>query len=412
MNNVPIQLLVVDDDPICAAFVLHLLGKLDAELACAPVWVATAEKALEEMQAKAYDLVLLDYKLPGTDGLDVLSRVHSLPAAIQPAVIMLTGSGSEMVAVEAMKRGAKDYLPKNGLDLPPLTRAITSALAQKRLEARIAQYTEELRQKNEQMQADLDLAREFQLAFLPRRFPAFPRGATDEQSRIRFYHRYQPSGSVGGDFYSVLSLSDSQAAVFVCDVMGHGLRAALVTAIVRGLIEEARPLASNPGRFMTEINRTLAGILQQTDSTVFASAFYLVADVEHGRFRYTNAGHPCPLHVQRRAGRTVALTCCQNFHGPVLGLVEESTYQTSECTATPGDIILLYTDGIYEATAPDGEEYGQERLRRAAQSHSELAADPLLQGLLDDVQRFSGGAGFSDDVCLVGVEVRQVGSNV
>ena len=88
-----------------------------------PQWVDTAEKALVELGRNAYDLVLLDYNLPDADGLSCWPRFAACPAAQQPAVIMLTASGNEAIAVEAMKRGAKDYLTKAGLDVPPLMRA-------------------------------------------------------------------------------------------------------------------------------------------------------------------------------------------------------------------------------------------------------------------------------------------------
>src|SRR6266478_2609349 len=154
MSAAPVPLLVVEDSPVYAEILQRLLPTLGADLQFASKWVDTAEKAMVEISRENYTLVLLDYKLPGADGMTVLTHIRSLPPARQPAVIMLTGMGNEAVAVEAMKSGAKDYLPKDSLDVPSLLRAITSALERKRLEEQVARYTNELREKNTQMQVD------------------------------------------------------------------------------------------------------------------------------------------------------------------------------------------------------------------------------------------------------------------
>src|SRR5438034_1967036 len=114
----PIPLLIVEDSPVYAEILQRLLPTLGADLNFAPHWVDTAEKALDEIRRTAYELVLLDYKLPGADGLTVLAHIRGLPQDQQPAVIRLTGMGREEIAVEAMKSGAKDYLPKDCLDVP------------------------------------------------------------------------------------------------------------------------------------------------------------------------------------------------------------------------------------------------------------------------------------------------------
>ena len=98
----------------------------------------------------------------------------------------------------------------------------------------LAHYTAQLREKNTEMEDDLHMAREIQDAFIPQHYPSFPCEAPVEQSALRFYHKYRPTTEVGGDFFHVLRLSDTMAGVFICDVMGHGVRAALITAMQRG----------------------------------------------------------------------------------------------------------------------------------------------------------------------------------
>jgi sigma-B regulation protein RsbU (phosphoserine phosphatase) len=410
MSSQPIPLLIVEDNPMYAEVLQRLLPSLGNELKFDAQWVDTGKKAMEEIGRRAYDLMLLDYKLPGADGLTVLARIRSLPAVRQPAVIMLSGVGGEDVAIEAMKNGAKDYLHKDSLDVPSLLRAITGALERKRLEEQVAAYTEELRLKNTQMQADLDMAREVQEAFLPQRYPCFPRDADPNESALRFYHRYRSTSAVGGDFYDVLALSNTEAGVFICDVMGHGVRAALVAALIRGCVEELQGAATDPGRFLTEINRLLVTTLRQTRLPMFVSAFYLVADVGAGEMRYTSAGHPSPFHVRRDTGIVNPLRSVDSNPGPALGVFEDSTYRTARQPLAARDVVVLFTDGLFEASGRTDEQYGQERLLVAVRQRMDLPPPALFDSLLADIQAFVGGSrGFVDDVCLVGVEAVRVG---
>ena len=401
MNTAPVPLLIVDDDPVSAHFVRQLVLSLGVEFPCAPQWVDAAETAMAELARSSYQLMLLDYNLPGADGLQVLAQIRDLPPERQPAVIMLTGSGNEQVAVEAMKRGAKDYLPKIGLEAPPLLRALRSALTQKQLADQVARY-------HAQTRADLEMARHLQQSLLPDRYPGFPRSASAAESRLRFCHRFCPAAELAGDFFSVLPLSDTQAGVFICDVMGHGVRAALVTAMVRGLLDSAAPRAAEPGRFLAEMNRRLADLLKPAGSPMFATAFYLVADVAEGRLRYATAGHPPPLHLQRRAGQAAALRVPPRA-GPALGLFGDAAYVASECPLSAGDVILLFTDGLFEVTGADSqEEYGQQRLLAAAREHMNLPPPELCDALIAGVRTFAGETTLSDDVCLLSLEVARL----
>src|SRR5882757_4143693 len=107
----------------------------------------------------------------------------------------------------------------------------------RRTTAELGRSREELRAKNLLMEESLRMAREIQVAMLPQQYPAFPKNVTAEQSAFQFTHRYYPAETVSGDFFNVLALSDAEAGVLICDVTGHGVRAALVTAMIRALSE-------------------------------------------------------------------------------------------------------------------------------------------------------------------------------
>src|SRR6266581_4565502 len=152
----------------------------------------------------------------------------------------------------------------------------------RRVNALLAQHRKELRARNIQMEDDLKMAREIQMAMLPQQSPSFPRQAAPADSLFQFTSRYLPSGTVGGDFFTVSALSDTEAAVFICDVAGHGVRSALVTAMVRALVEELKPVAREPGQFLTKLNCDLYSILKHTGTPLLTTAFYFVANYKTG----------------------------------------------------------------------------------------------------------------------------------
>jgi len=267
--------------------------------------------------------------------------------------------------------------------------------------AALAQSRRELRTKNQIMEEDLRMAQEIQLTMLPQQYPAFPHPERPSESLFAFSHRYLPTGSVGGDFFTISALSGTQAVIFLCDVAGHGVRSALITAMIRALVEELKPLAPDPGEFLNKLNGDLCAILKQTGTPLLTTAFYCVADAAAGVLRYSNAGHPKPLHIRRTAGEAIPIRNAWGKSQPALGLIETSRYQSSEILLAPQDRLLLFTDGLVEAQNPAGELYNQQLLLAAVQQRINLDAPALLEGLLDDVRTFTGGAPFTDDVCLV-----------
>lgn len=281
--------------------------------------------------------------------------------------------------------------------------------ALKATEAKAAEFARVLRERNAELQEDLEMAREVQQAFMPQQFPNFPLHATAEESALAIHISYLPTTTLGGDFFQVLPISDTRAGVFICDVMGHGVRAALITAIERALVEELSGLANEPGQFLAKMNHSLVSLLRRTRIPMFVSAFYMVVDWEEGTIRYANAGHPRPLLLRRKAGVLEVLGSRAGECGPALGVFETPDYLAVEAKVAPDDFIMLYTDGLYEVEGPDGEYFDQRLLREVVGQRLALPSGELFGEVLAAVQRFALNGAFIDDVCLVGVEVRRTG---
>lgn len=261
----------------------------------------------------------------------------------------------------------------------------------------------EIALKNQQMEADLRLSRELQQALLPGGYPVFPPGADAIHSRLRFHHAHQTYGLVGGDFFHVQRLSDLSAGIFLADVMGHGIRSALVTAMLRALLEELGPLSASPAELLTELNRELVKILGQegVQDVVYATALYMVAHAGEHRVSFATAGHPCPIHIRRRSGRADLLRHPEA--GTLLGLFDNLKFHSAEWRVEPEDSILLFTDGIYEVENPSGEDFGLQRMLAAIESAQTPTAE-LLDRIVTEALAFSASQRFTDDVCLLAVD--------
>jgi len=270
------------------------------------------------------------------------------------------------------------------------------------LEQRVTERTHQLHERHEELQVDLRMAGEVQRAFLPQQCPAFPPGAPAVESLLQFAHRYLPAGPVGGDLFDVLALSDTTAGLFLCDVTGHNVRAALVTAMVHTLVQDLAPSHADPGEFLTALNRMLAPVFKQAGAQMFATAVYLVAETVTGRLRWSCAGHPRPFHVARNQATVTVLDVAT---GPALGLLPEARYRSAEIQLAPGDLVLAFTDGLYEISNSGQIEYGRDRLLAEVRQHLALPAESLLDELLAAARRFSGSDQFTDDVCLLALEI-------
>ena len=198
-----------------------------------------------------------------------------------------------------------------------------------------------IRHKNEQMETDLRMATELQQALMPNVYPSFPGSSSQGPTRLRFYHRYLPASMMGGDFFHIARLSDDTAGVCICDVMGHGVRAALITAMLRALIETHAVDAADPGRLLTQLNNEFTRILKQTGTLVFATVLYCVINIRGRDARFARAGHPAPLQVRRTAGEVQTVASGDGSSGPAMGLIPNAQFKTTEVELAENDLLLF-----------------------------------------------------------------------
>lgn len=272
---------------------------------------------------------------------------------------------------------------------------------------KLLRYQEELkseiRAKTAEIQRDLDMAREFQQAFFPRDYPLIPSKGQSDGLTLNFHHIYQAAMSVSGDFFDVVKLDDHRAGVLVADVMGHGTRSALVTAILRTLLHGLASAADDPALFLQHLNRHFHRTLRQAEQLVFVTACFVIFDTRNALIRCASAGHPSPLMGNRRTGQVEELYLTLRGN-PALGLFQESDYSTFERPLQQDDIFVFYTDGVVETMNRRDEFYGKERLMSAMRRNLKRDLGTFTQVVLEDVQAFSEYQSPIDDLCLVSVE--------
>jgi len=352
-------------------------------------------------------------QLLGKTDLDVFSADHAFRAMEDERQIIETGEPIvDLEEMETWPDGRVSWASTTKMPLlDPRGRIIGTfgvsrdITARKRAEQELERVAAELRSKNEALEEDLGMARELQQALLPQQFPRFPRGVEEMESAIHFHHFYRPSTAVSGDFFDVFEIADNLAGLFICDVMGHGVRAALVASILRALVNELEPVWREPREFMTQLNRALRRILKHTRVPLFASAFYVTADLKAGTLTHANAGHPCPLRVRKNGDRTALSRLDGGKTGPALGLLDEADYPSTHTEILMPETVLFFTDGLFEVEAQDGSLYDYESLRGAVGALGGLKAEDLCTSIVEKVCEFSGQEEFGDDVCLVAMEM-------
>lgn len=368
--------LVADDQPaIVDALVLLLEGAGFA------VHSATSRRELmARLGERPFDAILMDLNYArdttsGGEGLEIIAELHARDRLLP--IIAMTGWSTVGTAVEAMRRGARTFVPK-----PWDNAALVETLRREIDEARV------LREDAESASREIVDAKRVQRALLPRSLP--------ELTSCRMAAVWEPASAFGGDCYDAFPLTASTAAVLIADVCGKGLAAALLMsnlqASVRALAEPDR----TPSQVVTRVNSLLC---RHQGLNRFVTVFYATLDTCTRQLRYTNAGHPPPL-LLKTGGSVERL----GSGGPVVGVFEHAAYDEGLAWLGPGDRLLMYTDGITEACGQEQVEFGDDRLLEIVRHRDADDPDAMLAGVMDAVRLYAAGP-LQDDATLLAVAI-------
>jgi len=364
------SILVVDDEPgMLRAVERILVPDFDVTTIASPL------EALELAKSLKPDLVICDISMPKLDGFELMTRLKQQRP--ETDVILMTGlSEPDVHLVRAIREKAFYFIQK------PFNRDVMRTLVDRCLELRRLRNAERFHARR--MERELSEARSFQQMMLP------PAHAVVEGVRINA--RYVACSELCGDIFDYASAGDGRAAVLVADVSGHGVSAALLTAVVKSAFQSVARDGHEPSAVATRVAENIRTFSDRQFITLIAA----VVDRARGELRVVNAGHPPGLLIDHGSGK---LTAC-NPTGPMLSPVFADESWPSETHAiTDRQDLLLYTDGVSELS--NGKEnFSDARIARALQSATN-GGDQLLDAILKALRDFSNGRSQIDDLTML-----------
>lgn len=267
--------------------------------------------------------------------------------------------------------------------------------AQKKLES----LALDLQQKHHAYEEELMLAREVQHALLPYHSDDWEDKVSSLGEHAKISYQYTPATELAGDYFDIISIDEHKVGFFLCDVMGHGVRSAIIVSMIKGLMERASDIADDPSAYLSQINAGLVRLFTRSNITLFATACYMVLDFKKGECQFASAGHDHPIIEFYDATQTTK----ELSKGVALGILADGDYQSHRFSLATIRKFLLFTDGIYESENNHGEEWGIERLETSFRRH-----DTAQQGIYAayyDAVNWTGENGFNDDVCMLAVDI-------
>ena len=343
--------------------------------------VTSPEAALAALSSQEFDLVLMDLNYTrdttsGSEGLELLNRLQQENSSVP--IIVMTAWGSVEVAVEAMRRGACDFIQK------PWDNWRLLGLVRNQLERGQQVVRAEAEHDREMREAG-----DIQKRLLPRHITQIP--------GLDISADWKPARVLGGAYFDILRFADGSVGLCIADVEGKGVPAALVMSNLQSAVKAFATPAIEPEQLCRRLNTIFCEDVQ-TES--FISLCYARLEPANRRLTFTNAGH-CPPLLMRANGQTEKL----ERGGAVLGRLPGWKYEQGEVTLGANDVLVLFTDGVTEAENSEQQEFGEERLTACVRSCGEMTAAGLQRELLAQVAKHCGNR-FHDDATLMIVAVR------
>jgi len=344
------QILVVEDNPDIRTWLVECLRRVPYDVVTASDGNAGYALAKRE----DIDLILLDHMLPGKTGREVCRNLRR--EGIKTPVLMLTSEASQTDKVLTLGMGADDYLTKP-FEMRELLARISTLLKRKdELDSALEHAAE--------LSRELETARHVQQKLFPKKLPV--------SEGWEFAATCRPAGAVGGDYYDLFEVAPGKILIALGDVSGKGLGASLLMAGVQATIRSrAEVCLDSPFKLIAEVNRN---VLSSSSPEDFLSLFLGVLDLESGCLTYLNCGHPPPLLMHR--GALVPEKLVEG--GLLLGVMESSPYSLGNCTLNPGDVLIVFSDGVTEAANKEEEMFEEDRLLQLLQETPKRSAPTLL----------------------------------
>jgi serine phosphatase RsbU (regulator of sigma subunit) len=393
-------ILIVDDDAVVTESLNSLL-KLETDYEI--IRSDSAPEAVRILKDTTVDLIITDFLMPQMNGLQLLAEAKRLHPDVPR--ILLTGYADKENAIRAINEvGLFQFVEKpwdNEQLLLVIQNAITTRSLQETLTERIHELDEvllqrsRLKERDEFMREELRQAKQLQQSMLPDRFPT--------SNGLVIKASYLPALDIGGDFYDAIQLADNKIAVLVADATGHGIPAALSTAVLKFAFSQFLHCSVDATAIVEGMNEVLCRGLP---ADTFVACAVIVVDPQTADCSIVNAGLPHPYHIQ--VSKNVAEPVFTE--GFMLGVIEGELYRPAKEVSVSlqnGDTLLLYTDGLSEAENNDGEQFDEHRLREVLAERTNASCEEMCGALIESSKEFSRADHTWDDVTIVGISLKR-----
>ncbi|NGZ58912.1 MAG: hypothetical protein CV081_00215 [Nitrospira sp. LK265] len=383
----PQTVLVVDDEPTARVALAARLKRLGYRV----IEAGDGKAGLEALRRERPDLTILDWLMPEMDGPSFCELVRRDPELLSSQILMMTSHDQPEQIAEGLARGADDFLSKAASKYE-ITARVQAGMRSATLIRRLEDVTEEILNKQEALERELQSAARYVETLLPASGTVVP--------GVQMVRAYRPSLALGGDLFNIVRWSDDFLGLYLLDASGHGVSPALRSASISTFLRRDSLLhhvgSNDPGAVLTEANKQFP----LTENGHYFTIVFASLDLRCRTLSYATAGHNGVL-LHRRSGET----CWMAQPNLPLGFDSSTTYAAVELPITPGDRLYLLSDGLYEVPDPSGELWGQARLDETIRRLGERPLTEAVSGTIAEAIRWQGHEQFPDDVALMGVEI-------
>lgn len=394
------KILIVDDNAVNRKLLIMILEKKGYLLFEAQ----DGEEAVSMAREIMPDLILLDVMMPLKDGYEVCQQLKAQEQFAATPIIFLSAKTETQDKIKGLNLGGSDYMTKP-FDQGEVLARVNSQLEIRRLNQNLMDANNALVEKQKHIDADLKAAGAIQQTLLPHVIP--------DVNSLDIAWKFLPCQDIGGDIFNVFRLDESHLAVYMLDVSGHGVPAAMVAVSVSQMLFPhagfiLKQIIASPPYY--EISSP-ATVLEELDTLYPMERFdkyftmsYMVLNIKTGAIVYSNAAHPHPVIV-----RTDGSTEFLDQGGTIIGMGGVMPFDEGRAILNPGDRLFLYTDGIPEYQDDQGNFFGEKRF-----FHQLIAGmgSPLFQTLddiLKGINTFGNGLAPNDDISILGIEFKGMG---
>jgi len=387
-NQIELNVLLIEDNQDDVIAFKRYIKKEQLLYNC--IIAESVTEALNLIDKNDFDIILSDFSLVDGNGFDILSVTKNTP------IIVVTGTGNEEIAVNAMKMGAYDYVIKdiayNYLKIIPSK--INKVIESKLQKDNYKKMQIELKNRNLILENNLLIANTIQKFMLPSKMPNL--------NWIKIDYRYIPYDKIGGDFLSYIKPCKSELGVFIGDVAGNSIPAALFSSLLKSTTEQvSKNMWRYPEKFIKSLNHKLIGNMPSSCLTGTYALFQKIEAENNVKLSFSSGGHPPMIYYNNREKSINFL----KSKGIVLGMFEDIHNNEVTQYLNKGDRIFLYTDGLMDMKNKENEMLSMDEFTALFHDNIDFDLSVTLDNIINKVQNYRDNFLPDDDILLTGIEI-------